>query len=59
MEYGIAGRAPFYGGGHIEGTGGYVELVMESETDFDGSDGYKDITTNLLPKINDKHYTIV
>lgn len=58
MKYGQAGTTPS-SGTTTECTGGYFELLMESETDFDGSDGYKDITTHLLPKNNDKHYTIV
>lgn len=48
MEYGIAGRAPFYGGGHIAGTGGYVELLMESETPFVEDDGYMDWRSPIL-----------
>ena len=56
MKYGQAGTTPS-SGTTTECTGGYFELLMESETDFDGSDGYKDITTHLLPaKIIRKYY---
>lgn len=56
MGYGQAGTTPS-SGTTTECTGGYFELLKESETDFDGSDFYKDINTHLLPaKINRKYY---